>query len=197
MTELNRNSTIRELIESKKSLKTLRTMLTVRDTAIKEVFNSAGYFYDSKLKQWVVDDESSQADLTFEQVLEQVRGAESKPRKPKAISKLIEVNSNSNLNPNVEVLNAIGLSKNELDVLKEMILERMTQAPAPTDLKNIYSEVARLKTRKRKNKTFYISEDLTQDIVEFAEDLNVKISQLVEVAMIEMLSKYKSNIKPK
>lgn len=214
MSELSRNSTIKELIDSKKPLKILRTMLTVRDTTIKEVFNGLGYFYDAKLKQWVNENGSPQTDLTFQQAMEKIKGdtANIKPRKPRTNSKLIETNrtpevvelsippnnsklieTNSNLN--VEVLNAIGISQNELAILKEMIYERMQHGSISADVNDIYNEVARLKSRKRKNKTFYISEDLTQDVVDFADELNVKISQLVEVALIEMLAKYKTIIK--
>ena len=73
MLEFDRNSTIKELINSQKNLKALGWMLSIRDTTIKEVFNGLGYFYDKKSKQWLNENESYQADWTFQQALEQFR----------------------------------------------------------------------------------------------------------------------------
>lgn len=46
MLELTKNGHISELIASEKSLKELRKLLNTRDTSIREVFNSLGYFYN-------------------------------------------------------------------------------------------------------------------------------------------------------
>lgn len=214
--ELSENSTIIDLINSKQSLKKLRAILSIRDTTIKDVFNNAGYFYEAKIHKWVKKEDGILTDdITFQKALEQL--GKSSNLKPKTNRKLIETNSkvienaivevaatdttivnNELIKPNsnetrVEVLNALGLTTTQWNVLTEIINERMNQTTL-VDINEIYNEVARLKSRKRKNKTFYISEDLTQEVVEFAEELNVKISQLVEVALIEMLKKYKTNI---
>lgn len=217
--ELNKNSTIIDLINSKQSLKKLRVLLSIRDSTIKDVFNNAGYFYEAKIHKWVKKEEGILTDdITFQKALEQL-GKSSSNLKPNTNKKLIETNSkvienaiievaasdttivNKELiKPNsneisVELLNGLGMTTARWNLLIEMIdeRERMNQT-ALVDINEIYNEVARLKSRKRKNKTFYISEDLTQEVVEFAEELNVKISQLVEVALIEMLKKYKTNI---
>jgi len=216
--ELNKNSTIIDLINSKQSLKKLRVLLSIRDSTIKDVFNNAGYFYEAKIHKWVKKEEGILTDdITFQKALEQL--GKSSNLKPKTNKKLIETNSkiienaiievaatdttivNKELiKPNsneisVDLLNGLGMTMARWNLLMEMIdeRERMNQT-ALVDINEIYNEVARLKSRKRKNKTFYISEDLTQEVVEFAEELNVKISQLVEVALIEMLKKYKTNI---
>jgi len=214
--ELSKNSTIIDLINSKQSLKKLRAILSIRDTTIKDVFNNAGYFYEARIHKWVKKEDGILTDdTTFQKALEQL--GKSPNLKPKTNRKLIETNSkvienaivevaatdttivnNELIKPNsnetrVEVLNALGLTTTQWNVLTEIINERMNQTTL-VDINEIYNEVARLKSRKRKNKTFYISEDLTQEVVGFAEELNVKISQLVEVALIEMLKKYKTNI---
>lgn len=46
MLELTKKGNISELISSEKSLKELRKLLNTRDTSIREVFNSLGYFYN-------------------------------------------------------------------------------------------------------------------------------------------------------
>lgn len=202
MLEFDRNSTIKELINSQKNLKALGWMLSIRDTTIKEVFNGLGYFYDKKSKQWVNESESYQADLTFQQALEQFRP---KTRKPK--TKLTKENSETTTENNklietdndlsTEILNAVGLPQNELAVLKETLIECMNQGLIKVNVMDISNEVSKLKSRKRKNRTFYLGEDLMQDVTDLANKSNVKVSQLVEVALIEMLAKYKTSIKIK
>lgn len=198
MLEFNRNSTIKELINSQKTLKALGWMLAIRDTTIKEVFNGLGYFYDKKSRQWLNENESYQADLTFQQALEQFR-----PKKRKPKTKLTEENSETTKKNNqlietdsdlsVEVLNAIGLPHNEMAI--GTIIECMNQGLINVNVINISNEVSKLKSRKRKNRTFYLGEDLMQDVTDLANKSNVKVSQLVEVALIEMLAKYKTSIK--
>lgn len=204
MSELNKDSTVIELINSKNPLKKLRTILSTRDTTIKEVFNATGYFYEAKLHKWIkLEDGQLDENVIFEVALEQLKGKSRTNRKlietnneivrvapSKKIvnSELIETNSDGNM----EVLNALGLTPSKWNVLIEIIDERMEQVENKVDVNEIYNEIAHLKSRKRKNKTFYISEDLTQEVVELAEELNIKISQFVEVALIQTLTKYKS-----
>lgn len=205
MSELNKDSTVIELINSKSPLKKLRTILSTRDTTIKEVFNATGYFYEAKLHKWIkLEDGQLDENVTFQVAVEQLKGksranrklietnnddvARVTPSKKVANSELIETNSDGN----TEVLNALGLTPSKWNVLMEIIDERMLQMENKVDVNEIYNEIAHLKSRKRKNKTFYISEDLTQEVVELAEELNIKISQFVEVALIETLTKYKS-----
>lgn len=205
MSELNKDSTVIELINSKNPLKKLRTILSTRDTTIKEVFNATGYFYEAKLHKWIkLEDGQLDENVSFEVALEQLKGksranrklietnnddvARVAPSKKIANSELIETNSDGN----TEVLNALGLTPSKWNVLMEIIEERMLQMENKVDVNEIYNEIAHLKSRKRKNKTYYISEDLTQEVVELAEELNIKISQFVEVALIETLTKYKS-----
>ena len=202
MLEFDRNSTIKELINSQKNLKALGWMLSIRDTTIKEVFNALGYFYDKKSKQWLNENESYQADLTFQQALEQFRPKTRKPKTKltkensettKENNKLIETDSDLS----TEILNAVGLPQNELAVLKETLIECMNQGLIKVNVMDISNEVSNLKSRKRKNRTFYLGEDLMQDVTDLANKSNVKVSQLVEVALIEMLAKYKTSIKIK
>lgn len=205
MSELNKDSTVIELINSKSPLKKLRTILSTRDTTIKEVFNATGYFYEAKLHKWIkLEDGQLDENVTFQVAVEQLKSksranrklietnnddvARVTPSKKVANSELIETNSDRN----TEVLNALGLTPSKWNVLMEIIDERMLQMENKVDVNEIYNEIAHLKSRKRKNKTFYISEDLTQEVVELAEELNIKISQFVEVALIETLTKYKS-----
>lgn len=191
MFEFDRNSTIKELINSQKPLKALGWMLSIRDTTIKEVFNGLGYVYDKKSKQWLNENENYQGDWTFQQALEHVRPWTRKPKVKEENNKYVKTDSDLS----VEVLNAIGLPDNELPVLKKMIIECMQQGLIEVNVIDISDEVSKLNaSRKRKNRTFYISEDVIKDIADIANKSNVKVSQIVEVALIEMLAKYKTSI---
>ncbi|MCS5504114.1 hypothetical protein NY607_23830 [Lysinibacillus sp. A4] len=193
MLELTKDNNVSELIASKKSLKELRKFLNTRDTTIREVFNSLGYFYNKSQHEWQRDADVSDKDMTFNEALEQLKAVSSR-QTPKVNRKLIEVNKElieTNSQQNLEILNAIGLSENEFHVLKKMIQERIQQED-PHDQLPIFNEIAKLNTRSRKNKTYYISEELVAEVDRVADELNIKKSQLVEVALLEFFKRHGS-----
>ncbi len=202
MLELTKDNKVAELIASKKTLKELRKILNTRDTTIREVFNLLGYFYNKSQHEWQHDNKSSNKDMTFNEALAQLKVAASK-QTSKVNSKLIETNKEvaatipnnelieTNSQRNIEVLNAIGLSENEFHVLKKMIQERIQQED-PHDQLPIFNEIAKLNTRSRKNKTYYISEELVAEVDRVADELNIKKSQLVEVALLEFFKRHGS-----
>ena len=209
MSELTKNSKVSELISSKVPLKELRKILSTRDTTIREVFNSLGYFYNKSQHEWQRDANLPNNDMTFNEALAQLKGAASK-QAPEVNKKLIEVNKElietnnevaatvpnnelieTNSQRNIEVLNAIGLSEIEFGVLKKIIQERIQQED-PHDQLPIFNEIAKLNTRSRKNKTYYISEELVAEVDRVADELNIKKSQLVEVALLEFFKRHGS-----
>lgn len=209
MLGLTKDSNVSEFIASKRSLKELRKLLNTRDTTIREVFNSLGYFYDKSQHEWQRDANFPNKDMTFNEAVKQLKAATSK-QTPKVNRKLIEVNKDlietnkevavttpnnelieTNSHRNTEVLNAIGLSENEFHVLKKMIQERIQQED-PHDQLPIFNEIAKLNTRSRKNKTYYISEELVAEVDRVADELNIKKSQLVEVALLEFFKRHGS-----
>lgn len=209
MLELTKDNKVSELIASKRSLKELRKILNTRDTTIREVFNSLGYFYNKSQHEWQHDANFPDKDMTFNEALAQLKVAASK-QTPKVNRKLIKVNKDlietnkevavstpnnelieTNSHRNIEVLNAIGLSENEFHVLKKMIQERIQQED-PHDQLPIFNEIAKLNTRSRKNKTYYISEELVTEVDRVADELNIKKSQLVEVALLEFFKRHGS-----
>ena len=216
MSELTKNKKVSELISSKKSLKELRKILNTRDTTIREVFNSLGYFYNKSQHEWQRDANFPDKDMTFNEALAQLKAVSPKET-PKVNRKLIEVNKEliktnnklietnkevavttpnkelieTNSQQNLEVLNAIGLSENEFHVLKKMIQERIQQED-PHEQLSIFNEIAKLNTRSRKNKTYYISEELVVEVDRVADELNIKKSQLVEVALLEFFKRHGS-----
>lgn len=209
MWELTKDNNVSELIASKKSLKELRKFLNTRDTTIREVFNSLGYFYNKSQHEWQRDANFPDKDMTFNEALAQLKAVSPK-QTPKVNRKLIEVNKElietnkevavtipnnelieTNSQQNLEMLNAIGLSENEFYVLKKLIQERIQQED-PHEQLPIFNEIAKLNTRSRKNKTYYISEELVAEVDRVADELNIKKSQLVEVALLEFFKRHGS-----
>lgn len=202
MLELTKDNNVSKLIASKKSLKELRKFLNTRDTTIREVFNSLGYFYNKSQHEWQRAANFPDKDMTFNEALAQLKAVSSK-QTSKMNRKLIETNKEvavttpnkelieTNSQQNLEVLNAIGLSENEFHVLKKMIQERIQQED-PHEQLSIFNEIAKLNTRSRKNKTYYISEELVVEVDRVADELNIKKSQLVEVALLEFFKRHGS-----
>ncbi|MGE6517601.1 hypothetical protein [Lysinibacillus sphaericus] len=200
MLELSKDNKVSELIASKKTLKDLRKDLNTRDITIREVFNSMGYFYNKSQHEWEREANFPDKDMTFNEALAQLKATASK-QTPKVNKKLIETNKEiavttpnnelieTNSNRNIEVLNTIGLSETEFHVLKKMIQERIQQDD-PHDQLPIFNEIAKLNTRSRKNKTYYISEELVAEVDHVADELNIKKSQLVEVALLEFFKRH-------
>lgn len=152
-----------------------------------KVLNTNGYSYNKSTQTWIKNEANDELIET-----NSIKGIEQKKDKH---AQLIETNKILNekvqlIETNIDVWNEIGLSQQEFSIMKQMIRERMEHA-ATTINYDIYDEIARLKVRKRKNKTFYISEDITNEVTKLAEKLNLKISQLVEIALLEMIKKNK------
>jgi len=201
MLELTKDMRVSELIASRIPLKDLRKILSTRDTTIREVFNSLGYFYNKSQHEWQHDTKFPNKDMTFNEALAQLKAATPK-QTPKVNKDLIKTNKEvavtthynelieTNSQRNIEVLNAIGLSETEFQVLKKMIQERIQEHPH--DQLSILNEVSKLNTRSRKNKTYYISEELVAEVDRIADELNIKKSQLVEVALLEFFKRHAS-----
>ena len=209
MSKLTKNSKVSELITSKIPLKELRKMLSTRDTTIREVFNASGYFYNKSQHEWQRDAHFPDNDMTFDEAVKQLKATVPK-QTPKVNRKLIVTNKEliitnkevaaavpnnerieTNSQQTIEVLNGIGLSEIEFGLLKKIIQERIQQED-PHDPYPIFNEIAKLNTRSRKNKTYYLSEALVAEVDRVAEALNIKKSQLVEVALLEFFKRHGS-----
>ncbi|MGE6600222.1 hypothetical protein ACQKEY_00650 [Lysinibacillus fusiformis] len=188
MLEFNRNSKIIDLVNSQKSLKALGWMLTIRDTTVKEVFNALGYYYDFKIKRWINSTNVHNPDLTFQQALELIR--ENKPRKQKIkkAKATKNVGESNNCKFVIEALNVHKMQSNEFYIYQELKQEIFDENLV--EISEGFTKIRSEKNLKRKNRTFYIDEELMKDILELAKNLNVKISHLVEIALVEMLDKY-------
>ena len=55
---------------------------------------------------------------------------------------------------------------------------------------SIYESIKQLGGRERINKTYYISKEIIEKVAQFCDDKSVKVSQFVEIAILEVIKKY-------
>lgn len=84
------------------------------------------------------------------------------------------------------ILSSLGLTTNELESIKELIKPRSTI----TSNESVYESIKQLGNRERKNKTYYISTEIIERVAAFTEDKNVRVSEFIEVALLEAIQKY-------
>lgn len=85
------------------------------------------------------------------------------------------------------ILQALDLTIEDLMALKDV-------AKNKTELngtESIYESIKQLGGRERTNKTYYVSKEVIEMAAEFCEEKSVKVSQFIEVAILEAVRKYK------
>lgn len=151
-----------------------RGIPTAKKTVAK-ILKECGFVYDKKTHSWHEGaDNGNLIEVNVNEgiPIQEVPKKELQPLQPNAI----------------ELLNVIGLSLEQFNVLREVANERIAGSDGPT---NINAAVAQLRARDRGNKTFYISKALAEDAATFAERSGIKSSHLIEIALIETMQKYK------
>lgn len=88
------------------------------------------------------------------------------------------------------ILAALNLTHNQLESIKNLINSNNESNSNPFESESIYEAIKQLGGRDRKNKTYYISEDIINLVAEFAEGKSVKVSQFVEIALLDAIKKY-------
>lgn len=83
------------------------------------------------------------------------------------------------------ILAALGLTHKQLDSIRTLI-DVSNERP----FKPIYEAIKQLGGRERTNKTYYISKDIIELVTTFTDDRSVKVSQFVEVALLDAIKKY-------
>ena len=113
--------------------------------------------------------------------------------KQKPIKNIIESNPLENefsiSNPKeaqILILKALDLTTDDLTFLKELSKNKTTT----NGNESIYESIKQLGGRERTNKTYYVSKDVIEMAAEFCEEKSVKVSQFIEVAILEAIKKY-------
>lgn len=82
------------------------------------------------------------------------------------------------------ILSALEITKADLEVLRGLSENNHN------GLESIYESIKQLGGRDRTNKTYYISKEIIELAAEFCENKSVKVSQFIEVAILEAIQKY-------
>lgn len=82
------------------------------------------------------------------------------------------------------ILQALDLTSDELAVLKSLTQQT-------TNLfESIHESIKQLGGRDRTNKTYYLSKEVIERAATFCDDHSVKVSQFIEVAILDAIKKY-------
>lgn len=142
---------------------------------VAKVLKSKGFEYNSKTFTWGRSEQ-------LKNIIVSNRNTD------QAIEKMEIEQNNSPSNRNTELIEILGFTLQEFDILKGMIHERM--AGTSENKGNLVEEIAKLRVRERKNRSYYISKEIGDQVAELAASRNLKISNIVEVALIDFLQKY-------
>lgn len=84
------------------------------------------------------------------------------------------------------ILRALDLTMEDLASLKAMAHGNTI----PNGSESIYESIKQLGGRERVNKTYYISKEIIEKAAVFCEDKSVKVSQFIEIAILDAMKKY-------
>lgn len=170
------------------------------------LFRAAGYVRE---KRQYVATADVQPDITIEQLLPLAKalhhqtklGALDQDNKPTPGAVVVEpvapptptTNTGANVNEysfnfankaemQSAILEVLDLTAADLDAIRSL------KGEAPTG--TIYEAVSKLQSRRRANKTYYVSEEIAQQVQAFTEAHAIKTSQFVEIALLEAMKKY-------
>lgn len=119
-----------------------------------------------------------------------------KPKKTIDKKELMETNAPTNVLDfgNKEqmqhaILEVLNLTMGDLEAIRS-ISQANEQSAATTHSSSIFEEIKKLSGRDRANKTYFMSKELSDKMKEFADVNNIKVSQIIEIAIIDFLKKY-------
>lgn len=144
---------------------------------VAKVLKNKGFVYDKKNHSWHKPERTEERIVYNRSTVEPIEKME------------IEQN-NYISNRDTGLVEFSGLSPIEFNTLKTMIAERLEGKKQVGS--KLIEEVAKLKVRERKNKSYYISIELSDQVAQLAEKNNIKISNAVEVALIDFIKQYNS-----
>lgn len=87
------------------------------------------------------------------------------------------------------ILAALELTATQLESIKNLTYSNNESNSNPSE--SIYEAIKQLGGRERMNKTYYISKEVIERVADFSEDKSIKVSQFVEIALLDAISKYK------
>lgn len=146
---------------------------------VRKILHSLGYRYDNSAKRWERTTQPTTIDLSDKRV---------QPLKP--ISEPIIIEQPDLLPSTQTLLSMLDLTHSELQALKELANKQLNN-PTTVESNNIHDSISKLKFTDRANKTFYVSREVALKATEFSEKHTIKLSHLIELALLEVMERYK------
>ena len=203
--EFSMDMTIAALVEAMNNggnQKELYNASKISKDVLPYIFRAGGYVRDQKNQKYEPTAEA-QPELTIEQLLPLAKKLrqEAKAKKPQQPQKATKARKTVVQSAAAEVAaTASALDFANKAEMQSAILEVLDLTPADLEalraLKGeapagtIYEAVSKLQSRRRANKTYYVSEEIAQQVQEFTEARAIKTSQFVEIALLEAMQKY-------
>lgn len=206
--EFSMDMTIAALVEAMNNggnQKELYNASKISKDVLPYIFRAGGYVRDQKNQKYEPTAEA-QPELTIEQLLPLAKAMRQeakakKPQQPQKATKATKARKTAVQSAAAEVAaTASALDFANKAEMQSAILEVLDLTPADLEalraLKGeapagtIYEAVSKLQSRRRANKTYYVSEEIAQQVQEFTEARAIKTSQFVEIALLEAMQKY-------
>lgn len=213
--EFSFEMTIEELVKEMNNggtQKDLYKLSKITKDVLPFLFKAAGY---TRKKQKYVPSEEVNLTITIEKLLplakelhkqakidkltngpitQRILGAE-KPQRNISKQELIKPNVGTNVidfanreQMQHAILEVLDLTLEDLDAIRS--IGQHQETAATTVQVNIFDEIKKLSGRDRANKTYFMSKELAEKMKEYADNNNIKVSQIIEIAIIDFLKKY-------
>lgn len=186
-----------------KTIKEVKNEMSVGENKLRRVLIAAGYEYDTSLRKWryvVLDESKDVRNMSFWSFDERLKGNTSNMGDNMSNTQSNNSNTESNTNitkNNTEVtssnkgnINIKGFSPEEMAALKEMAQLHLNKQPA-SDNQTILESIKALQSDDTDRKTFVIDKGLIAGLDAFCELHRVRKSDVMSVAIADLLQKYK------
>lgn len=209
---LSISSTFHEIEQAlrEKNIKAVKSEMSVGENKLRRVLIAAGYEYDTSLKRWryvVLDESKDVRNMSFWAFDEQLRGntsntGDNMSNKESNISNT-ESNTNitksddsnigvttGNIHTNHSNNSNTAFSPEEIAALKEIAQLHSSKQP-PSGNPTILESIKALESDDTDRKTFVIDKQLISQLDAFCELHRVRKSDVMSVAIYDLLQKYK------
>lgn len=179
-----------------KTIKEVKNEMSVGENKLRRVLIAAGYEYDTSLRKWryiVLDESKDVRNMSFWAFDEKLKGntsnmndntsnTESNTDITKSNIKVISSNKDNTI---IE-----GFSPEEMAALKEMVQLHLNKQPSSAN-QTILESIKALQSDDTDRKTFVIDKGLIAGLDAFCELHRVRKSDVMSVAIADLLQKYK------
>lgn len=186
-----------------KSIKEVKSEMGVGENKLRRILIAVGYEYDTSLRMWryvVLDDSKDVRNMSFWAFDESLKGNTSNMVDNMSNTKSNNSNIKSNTNITQSKMKVINSNKNNTDIkdfspeelaaLKEIAQLHLNKQPTSAN-QNILESIKDLQSDNTDRKTFVIDKGLITELDAFCELHRVRKSDVMSVAIADLLQKYK------